>query len=204
MQGMRNISLIVIHCSATVSGKPLRTAVESAAEVINRWHKERGFARQPHAVRAFSTGLPNIGYHYVIDLDGRAISGRAQSEVGAHAKDYNAAALGICLVGGVEKTARYTAAQWASLAQLVRGLCADLGIPLQFAQRRYGKRGSLPAVEHGIVGHRDLSVDLNEDGAIQEREWLKTCPGFSVQEWINRGLVPLPQHVVNSPVTGAS
>ena len=204
MSSSRAINLIVIHCSATVSGKPLRTAVESAAEVINRWHKERGFARQPHAVRAFSTGLPNIGYHYVIDVDGVAINGRALAEVGAHAKGYNAESVGICLVGGSEKTGRYTAAQWRALAIVVRGLCLGHGIPLQFAQRRFGKRGSLPAVEHGIVGHRDLSVDLNEDGAIQEREWLKTCPGFSVQEWINRGLVPLPQHVLNSPVTGAS
>lgn len=196
MSSSRATNLIVIHCSATVSGKPLRTAVESAAEVINRWHKERGFARQPNAVRAFSTGLPHIGYHYVIDLDGRAISGRALSEVGAHAKDYNAAAVGICLVGGAEKTARYTAKQWQSLAELVRGLCADQSIPLQFAQRRYGKRGSLPAVEHGIVGHRDLSVDLNEDGAVTEGEWVKTCPGFSVQEWLRRGCVPADQHVL--------
>ncbi len=191
----RLINLIVIHCSATPSGKPLRTAVESAAEVINRWHKERGFARSPEAVRAFSTGLPNIGYHYVIDLDGRVINGRGLGEVGAHAKDYNAASVGICLVGGAEKTGRYTAKQWESLAELVRGLCGDLSIPLQTAQRRYGKRGSLPAIERGIVGHRDLSVDLNQDGAVTEGEWMKTCPGFSVQEWINRGCVPADQHI---------
>ena len=197
MSAHRAINLIVIHCSATASGKPLRTAVQSAAEVINGWHKERGFARAPAAARAFSTGLPHIGYHYVIDLDGGAINGRAQGEVGAHAKDYNAASLGICLVGGAEKTGRYTPAQWSSLAQLVRGLCQDISIPLQFAKRRYGKRGALPAVANGIVGHRDLSADLNEDGAVTESEWLKTCPGFSVQEWINRGLVPLPQHVLS-------
>jgi N-acetylmuramoyl-L-alanine amidase len=192
----RSVNLIVIHCSATPSGKPIGSAVESAAQVIDRWHKDRGFARGPAAVRAFSTSLPHIGYHYVIDLDGRVINGRALGEIGAHAKDYNAASVGICLIGGAEKTGRYMPRQWLSLTEIVRGLCVDQGIPVQFAQRRFGKRGSLPAVVNGIVGHRDLSVDLNSDGAITEGEWIKTCPGFSVQEWINRGLVPLPQHVL--------
>ena len=200
---MRNTNLIVIHCSASASGKPLRTDVESAAEVINRWHKDRGFARAPAAVKAFSTSLPNIGYHYVIDLDGRVINGRGLGEVGAHAKDYNAASIGICLVGGAEKNGRYTPKQWVALSELVSGLCADQSIPLQYAQRRYGKRGTLPAVEHGICGHRDLSVDLNEDGAITEGEWVKTCPGFSVQEWLRRGCVPADQHVFVAPVAGA-
>lgn len=196
MSAHRATNLIVIHCSATPSGKPLRTAVESAAEVINRWHRERGFKRSPEAVRGFSTSLAHIGYHYVIDLDGRVINGRGLNEVGAHAKDYNAASIGICLVGGSEKTGRYTSAQWASLAELVRGLCADQKIPLAYARRILGKRGSLPQVLDGIVGHRDLSVDLNADGAITEGEWMKTCPGFSVQEWLNRGCVPADQHVI--------
>lgn len=197
---MRNTNLIVIHCSATPSGKPLRTAAESAAEVINRWHKQRGFARSPEAVRSFSSSLPNIGYHYVIDLDGRAINGRGLNEAGAHAKDYNAASVGICLIGGIEKTGRYTPHQWVTLSELVSGLCADQSIPLQYAQRRYGKRGTLPAVEHGIVGHRDLSVDLNQDGVVTEGEWVKTCPGFSVQEWLSRGCVPMDQHVFTGAV----
>jgi N-acetylmuramoyl-L-alanine amidase len=193
---MRQINLIVIHCSATASGKPLRTAVESAAEVINRWHQERGFARSPQAVREFSRSLPHIGYHYVIDLDGRAINGRSVAEVGAHARDYNAASVGICLVGGAEKTARYTGAQWQTLAQLVQGLSADHRVPLQNPKRTSRGKGVLPGIANGVCGHRDLSVDLNEDGAVQAQEWQKTCPGFSVQEWLNRGLVPLPQHVL--------
>lgn len=191
----RPINLIVIHCSATESGKRLSTASESAAEVVNRWHKERGFARAPQAVRGFNAALPHIGYHYVIDLDGCAQSGRSLAEPGAHAKGYNAASVGICLIGGQEKTARYTWAQWSELARLVRSLSNDYLVPLQSPRRLYGKRGTLPQVLDGVCGHRDLSVDHNEDGAISETEWLKTCPGFSVQEWLRRGLVPMPQHV---------
>lgn len=197
MRGMRNISLIVIHCSATVSGQPLpnvkppRKAVESAAQVIDRWHQERGFKRSPDAVRSFSPSLPHIGYHHVIDLDGRVINGRSIEEAGAHAQGFNANSIGICLIGGAEKTAQYTAAQWQALAKLVKEQHAKYfrAIPLQYATRARG------VLANGICGHRDLSPDQNANGVSEPFEWLKTCPGFSVQEWINRGLVPLPQHV---------
>ncbi|KKM64002.1 hypothetical protein LCGC14_1505800, partial [marine sediment metagenome] len=36
-----------------------------------------------------------------------------------------------------------------------------------------------PLIE--VVGHRDLSVDLNGDGLITESEWMKQCPCFEVK-----------------------
>ncbi len=186
MSSQRAINLIVIHCSATPSGKTLRNAVENSAQVMDRWHKERGFARSPAAVRGFSPALPHIGYHYVIDTTGEVIPGRSLSEAGAHAKDYNAHSVGICLVGGIEKTGRYMPKQWVALQELVGSLCVDQSVPLQFASGR--KRS-------GVCGHRDLSADLNQDDAITEGEWVKTCPGFSVQSWLTNGCVPAGQHV---------
>ncbi|GAG24857.1 unnamed protein product, partial [marine sediment metagenome] len=32
-----------------------------------------------------------------------------------------------------------------------------------------------------VVGHRDLSADLNGDGMITESEWMKSCPCFEVK-----------------------
>jgi N-acetyl-anhydromuramyl-L-alanine amidase AmpD len=32
-----------------------------------------------------------------------------------------------------------------------------------------------------IVGHRDLSPDLNKDGVISPNEWTKMCPCFDVK-----------------------
>lgn len=191
MPSQRHISLIVIHCSATPSGKPLRTAVESAAEAINRWHKERGFKRSPDAVRGFSPSLPHIGYHFVIDLDGRVANGRSIEEAGAHAAGFNANSIGICLIGGAEKTGQYTPAQWQALAKLVREQHAQhlKAIHFQYAQRKSG------VLTNGICGHRDLSPDQNANGITEPFEWLKTCPGFSVQEWLHRGCVPLDQHI---------
>lgn len=36
---------IVVHCSATRNGKSLKQSGKSAAQVIDGWHKQRGFKR---------------------------------------------------------------------------------------------------------------------------------------------------------------
>lgn len=196
----RIVNLVVVHCSATPSGKPLTAGTpgkadfQNAPKVINAWHAARGFKRQPDAVRAFSSQLPSIGYHYVIDLSGEVWSGRALSEVGAHVAGFNANSVGICMIGGVEREGKYTAAQWKSLAEVVSMLLSEFGIPCTAP-----KRVSDTAVSGGVCGHRDLSPDLNHDGSIAPNEWLKTCPGFDVRAWLANGLKPLPQHIFEGP-----
>lgn len=195
----RPVNLVVIHCSATTSGKPLHQGKRgepgylNAAQVINAWHAGRGFKRQSEAVRAFSSQLPSIGYHYVIDLTGEVWSGRHLSEAGAHVAGYNTNSVGICLIGGVEREAKYTAAQWASLAHIVSMLLADYGIPCTLPRRL-----SPSTVSAGVCGHRDLSPDLNGNGSADAGEWLKTCPGFDVKAWLANGLKPLPDHVLET------
>lgn len=193
----RSIDLVVIHCAATPSGKPLQQGKRgepgylNAPQVINAWHAARGFKRQPEAVRAFSSQLPSIGYHYVIDLTGEVWSGRALTEVGAHAAQFNARSVGVCLVGGAEREAQYTAAQWKSLAQVVTMLLVDYGIPCAAPKRVPDKAQPLGyKVIGGVCGHRDLSPDGNGNGLIEPFEWTKTCPGFDVRAWLARGMVP--------------
>lgn len=192
----RSVNLVVIHCSATPSGKTLQQGkpgtpgYQNAPQVINAWHAARGFHRQPNAVRAFNPALPSIGYHFVIDITGEVWAGRALDEVGAHVEGYNAHSVGVCMVGGVELVGRYTAAQWTSLSQVVTMLLSDLGIPCT-APKRLGPT----SVSAGVCGHRDLSPDLNGDGIAKPNEWLKTCPGFDVRSWLANGLRPLAQHI---------
>lgn len=193
----RAIDLVVIHCAATASGKPLRQGQPgkpgylNAPQVINAWHAARGFKRAPEAVRAFSSQLPSIGYHYVIDLTGEVWSGRALTEVGAHAADFNANSVGICLVGGAEREAKYTAAQWKSLQQVVAMLLSDYGIPCAAPKRVPDKTRRLGyTMFGGVCGHRDLSPDGNGNGLIEPFEWTKTCPGFDVRAWLARGMQP--------------
>lgn len=79
---MRNINLIIVHCSATPEGRNVSVAD------IDRWHRERGF--------------DGIGYHYVVYIDGSVHEGRPLNKVGAHCKGHNAHSIGICYVGGVD------------------------------------------------------------------------------------------------------
>lgn len=79
---MRNINLIIVHCSATPEGRDVSVAD------IDRWHRKRGF--------------DGIGYHYVVYIDGSVHEGRPLNKVGAHCKGHNAHSIGICYVGGVD------------------------------------------------------------------------------------------------------
>ncbi|OOF50890.1 N-acetylmuramoyl-L-alanine amidase [Rodentibacter genomosp. 1] len=171
---------IIVHCSATRNGKSLKQAGKTAAQVIDGWHKKRGFKRQPAAQRAFNPHLSSIGYHFVIDVDGLVESGRQVGEIGAHVKGHNQNSVGICLVGGITASgknhAEYTEAQWQSLHKLLRDLEAFNPEALTY-------------------GHRDLSPDLNGDGTITPNEWLKDCPCFDVWAWLDSGEVVNVEHL---------
>lgn len=66
---LRPVTLLIIHCTATPTGREV-----SRAEV-DRWHRERGW--------------DGIGYHYLIHLDGSIEQGRQEGRVGAPCKEYN-------------------------------------------------------------------------------------------------------------------
>lgn len=167
MSDPRRINAVVIHCSDTPQGRELNVYD------VDAMHKARGFARRPADVASFNSGLKHIGYHYLIDLQGRAFTGRAESETGAHVQGSNARSIGICMVG----RGKYTRAQWDALAHLV----ADL-------QAMY--------IGATVLGHRDYSPDADGDGVVEPQEWLKTCPLFDVRTWLNNGMQPLAAHVV--------
>lgn len=148
-----NIDAIIIHCSASREGQDFR------ASDIDKMHKERGFAQ--------------IGYNYVIDLDGTVETGRPLTLNGAHCplkdkngKSYNYHSIGICYVGGLDKKGKAkdtrTDAQKKALVDLV-----------------YSLMDEYPIKE--VIGHRDASPDLNGDGEITSNEWVKQCPCFNVK-----------------------
>lgn len=196
----RSINLIVIHCSASPSGKPLQHGKPgdpgflNAPRVIDAWHKERGFKRSGPTAKTFNPWLTSIGYHYVIDLTGEVFSGRHLDEIGAHAQDFNAESVGICLVGGAERDGRYTPDQWKSLGIVVSMLRKAYNLPLQPPKKQLLPTGKWAATG-GICGHRDLSPDKNGNGLVEPFEWLKTCPGFNVPDWLSTGMTPDPKNI---------
>lgn len=79
---MNPIKYIAVHCSAT---KELQ---DYKAEDIDRWHRQRGFNQ--------------IGYHYVVDIDGTIETGRPEHTAGAHVQGYNTCSIAVCYIGGLD------------------------------------------------------------------------------------------------------
>ncbi len=102
---MRNIKEIIIHCTATPRGRNVTVDEIRACHV-----KQNGWS--------------DIGYHYIIYIDGSVHRGRAEEQVGAHCRGHNARSIGIAYVGGVEAEGKpadtRTEAQKASLKSLVK------------------------------------------------------------------------------------
>ena len=144
---MRAIDLIVIHCSAT---REDRAFTEQALEASHRLQ-----------------GFDGTGYHFYVRRDGRVLTTRPVSRVGAHVRGYNAHSIGICYEGGLDRygNPKDTRTEWQrhSLRVLVRALLQDYP-------------GSW------VVGHRELSPDLNGNGEIEPEEWIKACPCFNAEK----------------------
>ena len=113
---MRPINKVIIHCSATPEGRDVKT------KEIKKWH--------------LSNGWSDIGYHYVIELDGKVVEGRPVELVGAHCVGQNKFSIGICYVGGMNKSMSKpkdtrTEEQKESIVKLIkklRGRYGDLTI----------------------------------------------------------------------------
>jgi N-acetylmuramoyl-L-alanine amidase len=130
----RKIDKLFIHCSATPEGRDVKT------ETIRSWHvKGRGWS--------------DIGYHFVIELDGSVKAGRALHRSGAGVRGHNAHSIHVCYIGGIDKDKNAkdtrTDAQKDSLNKLISALMLD-------------------HPEASVHGHNEFSA--------------KACPSFDVQK----------------------
>lgn len=78
---MRKITLLAVHCTATLVGRPFNVAAIRAMHVAQGW--------------------PDIGYHCLLGLDGEIWDGRPEEVAGAHILGHNARSLAVCYVGGI-------------------------------------------------------------------------------------------------------
>lgn len=133
-KNMRKITEIIVHCSATPEGR------HHTVGDIRAWHKQRGFK--------------DIGYHYVIYLDGSIHAGRSEAVVGAHCTGHNKCSIGVCYIGGMTRDMKAakdtrTEAQKKALVQLLK----------QLKKKYPGAR---------IYGHRNFAA--------------KACPSFDAKK----------------------
>ena len=82
-QSKRTIKEIIVHCTATPEGR-----IETVQSIRNM-HKAKGWS--------------DIGYHYLIGLNGECWEGRNVNLIGAHCEGHNSNSIGVCYVGGVDK-----------------------------------------------------------------------------------------------------
>ena len=131
---MRDINKIILHCSATREGQDIST------ETIRGWHvNERGWS--------------DIGYHFVVLLDGTVDKARPVKRQGAHVRGKNKGSIGVCYIGGcdVDMNPKDTRneAQKKSLEELITYLMESYD-------------------DATLHGHNEFSS--------------KACPSFNVQE----------------------
>ena len=92
---IKNISLLVVHCSDTPDKNNL-SAID-----IHEMHL--GF------------GWDGIGYHQIICRDGKIENGRPTYWIGAHTRGKNQESLGVCLIG----SSNFTQKQFLSLEKVL-------------------------------------------------------------------------------------
>ena len=127
-----------MHCSATREGLPVNV------DDIRRWHVDEN-------------GWQDIGYHYVIHLDGSIHAGRPEEVAGAHCNGYNRTSIGVCYVGGIASDGKTpkdtrTNAQTTSMVNLLRRL-------------------KVKYPNATVCGHNELAR--------------KACPSFDVRKWLS-------------------
>jgi len=123
------------------------------AETIRKWHTS-----EPR-------NWSDIGYHFVIT--NQIEVGRILERVPASARGHNSNAIAICYAGGLnpqtgEPEDTRTPRQKELLIKLIKRL-----------------KTKFPNAS--IHGHRDLSPDKNNDGKIDEWEYMKQCPCFDAE-----------------------
>ena len=131
---MRDIKRIVLHCSATIEGK------EYSVDTIRKWHTAKGWS--------------DIGYHYVISLDGCIDIGRPIDKQGAHVRGHNKDSVGICYIGGVDADLKPKDTMTLEQEDTFRELVASI-------RTLFGE-------DITIHGHNEFSS--------------KACPSFKVKE----------------------
>ena len=112
-------------------------------------------------------GWRNPGYHYVVTPRGELRTLLAEERIANGVKGHNQHSIHIAYMGGID--AKGLAVDNRTLAQK-----AMLVWALKDLRQRYP--------EAVILGHRDLSPDLNGDGVITPNEFVKLCPCFNAKE----------------------
>ena len=129
----RPIEKIILHCTATREGH------DYTVDQVREWHvHDRNFA--------------DIGYHYLIRLDGTVEEGRPLDKIGAHCTGQNAHSIGIVYVGGLDADGNPKDTRTPSQRNAMRSL-------VDYLKRKYNA---------SVHGHYEFANKL--------------CPSFRIED----------------------
>lgn len=135
---------IVLHCSDTRPDWMASAGLAAQVAEIRRWHVQ-------------DRGWKDIGYHWIIGRDGKVLSGRSETTIGAGVEGHNSGVIHAVLIGGHQSSENdrfdqhFTPAQNITVRQVIQGISMRTQIKL-------------------IAGHNDYAA--------------KACPGFRVSTWL--------------------
>lgn len=117
-------------------------------------------------------GWKSPGYHYLISMDGSVEQLADEAKICNGVAGHNANAIHVSYKGGWDLK---KGVSLDNRTQQQKDSMLNLLIELK---ARYPKAK--------ILGHRDLSKDLDGDGVVEKHEWIKVCPSFdAVNEFMN-------------------
>lgn len=155
---MRKIKRIVLHSTSGWNN-------QSTQSIKNYWKNDLGWKQ--------------VGYHKLISDDGTIENLAPLSSVTNGVAGYNSDSVHICYKGGLVSTSKdkngktiYKYGDTRSEAQKQSFFTAIKQVIDELREHQ-------DVDDIVILGHRDLSPDLNNDGKIEQREWIKVCPTFN-------------------------
>ena len=140
MPALGPVKYLTIHCAATPEGRHV------SADTISKWDQAK---------------FGQTSYHWVVELDGKAVRTLRDDQKGAHVGGANSNNIGICYVGGCDKAMHPKDTRTPEQKRALRTL-------IRTYQDRYP--GSI------VMGHR------NWPGV------KKACPSFDVTAWLKAGM----------------
>lgn len=107
------------------------------------------------------------GYHWVVEIDGKRTQLMTEDLPSNGVRGHNSDSINIAYMGGISRTGKPIDNRTAEQKQSLRELLQEL-------RQRYP--------DAKIMGHRDISPDLNHNGKVDSWERIKECPCFDAIE----------------------
>lgn len=158
---MRKIRRIVLHCTSGWGN-------QTTESIKSYWRN--------------SLGWKQVGYHRLIGIDGTIEKLAPLSAITNGVAGYNSDSVHICYKGGLVRIDKGKHIYGDTRTQAQTGAFYTAIHEVLLELKEYQSIDDIT-----ILGHRDLSNDMNGNGKIETREWVKVCPTFDAIEeygWI--------------------